>query len=304
MPAIAIGLHFQDIRSFSSTAVCHGLFGCLMHGDHIHAIHFIAWNAVSLTTIMQIGTRRGNPLYRGSHAIFIVFNDIDYRQLPKGGHVESLIDLALIHRAITGIGHADIVCFIVFHGKGDTGAKGNLCTDDAMPAIEMLFLGEHVHGTALALGITPFTPRQVCHDALRIHATGQHVTMIPVRGDNRIALFCGGLHAGHDSFLPDIEVTKPTDQTHAIQLPRLFLKTADQKHVLIIIHQVAFAGFCRLGRCRLRSRFASRTFRGRLFRHRLSPRSGLSQRSNLRRAIRSMNTESPTNFFVSRAQPV
>jgi hypothetical protein len=41
------------------------------------------------------------------------------------------------------------------------------------------------------------------------------------------------LDAGNNGLLPDIEVAEAADQAHSIELARLFLKAADQKHLVI-----------------------------------------------------------------------
>jgi hypothetical protein len=97
----------------------------------------------------------------------------------------------------------------------------------------MLLLGEHVHGAALALRQAAAASGQLGHDALRIHAAGQHVTVITVTGDHLVALNGRHLHADDDSFLADIEVAESADQAHAVHLTGLLLEAADQKHVII-----------------------------------------------------------------------
>jgi hypothetical protein len=42
-----------------------------------------------------------------------------------------------------------------------------------------------------------------------------------------------GLHADNHGFLADIEVAEATDQAHAVELPRLFLEPAEQKHFAV-----------------------------------------------------------------------
>ena len=55
-----------------------------------------------------------------------------------------------------------------------------------------------------------------------------------------------GYARGYNRFLTDIKVTKPTDQTHTIELPSLFFKTANKHHVTIKFFH--FLGRClRLG---------------------------------------------------------
>ena len=102
-----------------------------------------------------------------------------------------------------------------------------------MAAEELFFPAEHVHGAALAVGITVPAPSKLGHDAFGVHAGGQHVAMVTVGGDELVAVFHGHLHADDHGFLADIEMAKTADEAHAIELARLFLKAADEQHVLI-----------------------------------------------------------------------
>ena len=90
---------------------------------------------------------------------------------------------------------------------------------------------------------------QFRHHAFRIEIHCQHVAMIPVTGDHLIAVFLGHLHTDDDSFLSDIQMTKPADEAHAVQLPGFFLKTSDQKHFAV---SVKFFVLIELGDRRLR----------------------------------------------------
>ena len=54
------------------------------------------------------------------------------------GHVEALVDLALIGRAVAEIGQADAVVAAIFVGEGKPGAERHLGADDAVAAVEIL----------------------------------------------------------------------------------------------------------------------------------------------------------------------
>jgi hypothetical protein len=57
------------------------------------------------------------------------------------------------------------------------------------------------------------------------------VAVVAIAGDDLIALLQRHLHADHDSFLADIEVTKAADRAHAVKLAGFFLEPADQQHL-------------------------------------------------------------------------
>ena len=118
----------------------------------------------ALREIRSAADARG---HRGAHGVAVVLDDVDDRQLPESSHVEALVDLALVGGAVAEIGERDIVIAAVAVGEGKARSERDLGTDDAMTAVEMLLLGEHVHRAALALGIAAAASGQFRHDAAR-----------------------------------------------------------------------------------------------------------------------------------------
>ncbi len=74
---------------------------------------------------------------------------------------------------------------------------------------------------------------QLGHDALGVHAAGQHVAVVAIAGDDGVALFERHLHADHHGLLADVEVAEAADQAHAVHLAGLLLEAPDQQHVAI-----------------------------------------------------------------------
>src|SRR3546814_9674857 len=71
------------------------------------------------------------------------------RQLPQLGHVEGLVDLALIGCAVAEISDADPAVPGVFVLERQPRADRHLRADDAVPAVEPVLHREHVHRAAL-----------------------------------------------------------------------------------------------------------------------------------------------------------
>lgn len=69
--------------------------------------------------------------------------------------------------------------------------------------------------------------------------------MIAIAGDHTVlARRQRGLNTDRDSFLTNIQVTKPANQPESVKLARLFFKPADQQHLPIIFQQLFLA--CRV----------------------------------------------------------
>ena len=69
------------------------------------------------------------------------------------------------------------------------------------------------------------------HDALRVHAAGEHVAVVAIAGDDLVALADRHLHADDDGFLADVEVAEAADQAHAVHLAGALLEAADEEHL-------------------------------------------------------------------------
>ena len=210
--------------------------GGLAHRQHVHAVDRLAGDAVGLAAAVQLGARRG-ALHRGAHAVLVVLDHVDHRQLPQGRHVEGLVDLALVDRAVAEVGHADAAVLAVLVRERDAGAERHAGADDAVAAIEVLVAGEHVHRAALALGVAGDAAGELGHHAARVHAGDQHVAVVAIGGDHRIAVAERVLHADRDRFLADVEVAEAADQAHAVELARLLLEAPDQQHLAIVAQQ-------------------------------------------------------------------
>src|SRR5208283_4825752 len=68
---------------------------------------------------------------------------------------------------------------------------------------------------------------------LRVHAAGEHVAVVSVRGDKLVAVFRRHLDADDDRLLADVKMTEAGDDAHAVELPRLLLEAANEQHIAI-----------------------------------------------------------------------
>ena len=180
----------------------------------------------------------------------IVLDHEYHGQVPQFGHIVGLVDLALVGVPEISEGHPIISKILI--RKSEARTQRNLCCNNAMPAVKMLFLREHVHGATLALGVAALAPCKLGHHPVGIHAAGQHMAMVSVRCDALVTFFGSGFQAHDNGLLTDVEVAKAPDETHAIKLTGLLFETPDQQHVLVI--RLEFLGgdiglFCRFSRC-------------------------------------------------------
>ncbi len=97
-----------------------------------------------------------------------------------------------------------------------------------------------MHGPALAPGSAGGAPGQLGHDLLGVHAADQHMAVVAIGRDDLVALLLDRLHADGDSLLADVEVTEPSNQAHAVELPGAFLEPPDEQHLAIEFEQLVF----------------------------------------------------------------
>ncbi len=242
----------------AGAAVRHRLLAGGLDRQHVHAVDRLARDAEGLAAGVE-RRGRGGALERGAHRVLVVLDHEDAGQLPQRAHVEGLVDLALVRRAVAEIGEADVVVAAVPVGEGEAGADRHLRADDAVAAVEVLLLGEHVHRAALAAGVAARAAGQLGHHALGVHAAGEHVAVVAIGGDALVAVLRGGLEPDHDRLLADVEMAEAADQAHAVELAGLLLEAADQQHLAVEVEQLV------LGRGRLLRGCAARC------RHRLVP---------------------------------
>src|SRR5258706_2227295 len=230
MSAVAVGLHFQDVGPLAGAAPCDRLVARGLHRANVHAVDLLAGDIEGDATLGKVGLRR-RPRHRCAHRVTVVLDDEDDRELPQLRHVETLIDLSLVRCAVAEIGQADKIVAAIAVGESKAGAERHLCGDNAMAAEEILLLAEHVHGAALALGVAAVASGQFGHHTFGFHSGSQHMPVVAVSRYDLIALFQGHIHANDNRFLADIEMAKAADRAHSVELPGLFLETADQQHV-------------------------------------------------------------------------
>ena len=94
------------------------------------------------------------------------------------------------------------------------------------------------------------------------------MTVVAIRGHDRVAFQKRGLHADHHRLLPDIEVAEAADQPHAVKLARLLLEAADEQHVAIeFLREGQLSGFANI-------LFSGRLGHQKLLLKRLAPMAG------------------------------
>ena len=212
--------------------------GRAAHREHVHAVDLQARNAEAVAALVELVLGRG-AVDRGAHRILVVLDHEDDRQLPQLGHVEALVDLALIGRAVAEIGEADAAIRFIFVPEGEPGAERDLGADDAVAAVESVLDAEHVHRAALALGDAGCAAGQLGHDHFGVDAVSEHVAVVAIAGDDAVlARRQRRLQPDRDRFLADVEMAEAADQAEPVKLAGALLEAADEQHLPVELEQL------------------------------------------------------------------
>src|SRR5262249_23264575 len=90
----------------AGTAPFGGLLTRRINRLHVHAVDFLAGNVERSAALPEMRFR-ARALHTRAHGVLVVLDHVDDRELPEFGHIEGLVDLALVRGAIAEIGERD-----------------------------------------------------------------------------------------------------------------------------------------------------------------------------------------------------
>ena len=229
MPSPAIGLAFQQGGTLSLSGSCHRLGSSFVDRHNVIAIHGNAGNAVSCPAIRHILDGLMARLAHGNAIIVVLTNEND-GELPDRGHIQRLVEGALIGRSVAEEADANLIGSPVAGGKACayrdvvTGTHDTVGTQNALVGV-----GD-VHGAALALAVAGFLAKQLRHHELQVAALGYDMTMTAMGAGDIIVIPQAGAHTGGDSFFAKVQMNKSGDLAISKQALCLALKFADADH--------------------------------------------------------------------------
>jgi hypothetical protein len=196
MATITVGHELEEEGTVARKYPITRVFDCLRRGDDIHTVGLDARDLISTREVLGVG---GAALGRGTHSVFVVLAHKYAGKVPQFGHVECLKDLALITRAVTVESERGGGSLEVLLCKRDTGADGDLCAHDTVPAKEAWC--EDVHGTALPVRHANLTTEKLADNTGDRATTENGEWMTTIGGDDHIVLGYRRLEADRDGFL-------------------------------------------------------------------------------------------------------
>ncbi|CAN4029612.1 Transcriptional repressor DicA, partial [Dysosmobacter welbionis] len=227
--AVYLGLH--HIGSLAAAGVVQGDLHSLIHRDGVRAVHHGVGHAVGRGPGGQI-RGVGDPVDLRGHAVAVVLNEPDQRQLPGGGHVQGLVEGALVGGAVAEAAHGDGVVPHDLGGQGAAGGDGLPGAHDAVGAqVVHLLHVRNVHGAALALAVAGSLAEQLRHGPLGVRPAGDGMAMAPVGGGEVVPGLDGREGTGLRCLLTDAQVDVARQHALGEALGGVFLKGPDPDHV-------------------------------------------------------------------------
>ena len=106
--AVAVGLGLDQRRPLLLARAVDGLAQRVAHGQQVHAVDVAAGDAVGGAALVEV-LDRGRAVEGGAHAVAVVLDDVDDRQVPQRAHVQRLVEGALVDGAVAEEAEHDLV---------------------------------------------------------------------------------------------------------------------------------------------------------------------------------------------------
>ena len=180
----------------------------------------------------------GGAIDARAHAVAVVDDEEDDREVPEGGEVERLVPGAHVHRAVAELADHGLLLAAADHGEREAGGDRQLAGHDAPAAVEAAVDVEQVHRAAAAVRAAVGAAEQLRHHGLRRYSAGEREAVAAITGDELVGL----LHRVHDAdggrLLPGGEVAVAADLGGLVLALGLGLEHPDEHHLLVEPAQV------------------------------------------------------------------
>ena len=210
----------------------------LVHCHHILAVNAAAVpHAVGLRALVQ-QRLAGCFLNERAHAVAVVLDQPDDRQLPHGGEVERLVEIAVVGRAIAHKGEHHFVAAAVLRLQRDARGQRQMPADNGEAAPEVVFAAGQMHRTALAAADARALAHHLRHQGGGRDAARQRDAVITIGCDDVIALVDGGQRAHAHRLLAAVEMQVDAgDALLLVEFVTGFLEFANQHHLPVPVQQ-------------------------------------------------------------------
>ena len=159
--------------------------------------------------LVDVVDRRG-ALHGGAHAVAVVLDDEEAGELPERGHVERLVEGAVVHGRLAHEADDHLVAAAVLDGEADAG-RDRECARRRCRARRgsRVDLSNRCIEPPLPRDAAIHAAEQLGHDRARRHAAGERLPVVAVGGDDVVVLAQQRDEAGADASWPMYRWQKP-----------------------------------------------------------------------------------------------
>src|SRR5699024_7457008 len=203
--ALAVGLALEQRRALAGPRPCHGLGGRLVDGQGVVAVNRDAGDVVGRAAVCDV-LYGLVPVLAHRNAVVVVLAYEDDGQLPDGGHVERLVEGALVRGAVTEEADADLIRAAYLGGEARARGDAVSRADDAVGAEDALVPVRDVHGAALALAVACLPAEELSHHEVEVATLGNDVAVAPVRAGDEVVVAQAFADGGRYRLLAQVQV--------------------------------------------------------------------------------------------------
>lgn len=167
----------------------------------------------------------------GAHGIPVIFNNVDYGDVPEAGEVEGFVKDPLIDCSIAEVADGTAAQALVFEGVGESQTEGGLARDNAVAAPVALVRRKVVHGATFSLGAARKFAKELSHTFVHTHPDREGVAVVTVGGDDMVMIVHDGDGSDGRGLLADVKVEESSHFPLLVGLQSRLFKLADADHV-------------------------------------------------------------------------
>ena len=164
--AVAVGHRLQHRRLALLARGAQQAVGGLDDRVEVVAVDALAVHPVGARALVQLGLG-GGALDGGPHAVLVVDDEEDDRQVPQRGEVERLVPGAHVDGAVAELAEDRLRLALAHEREREAGRDRQLAGDDAPAAVVAARDVEQVHRAAAAVGAAVLAAEQLGHHRLR-----------------------------------------------------------------------------------------------------------------------------------------
>ena len=168
------------------------VFGQALHGgvhfEHIIAVDLHGLHAVSRAFIHE-GFEAELLITGRAQAVTVVFNHENNRQLPYGGHVQGLVEVAFAGPAVAGVGERHFGLFLQQIGQGNATGHGQLRSEVRNHTHNVVLVGTKVEAAVPALSKAQALTLPLRKQAPQRHLAPREHAQVAVQRQNVLIRF-------------------------------------------------------------------------------------------------------------------